>query len=114
MRDLNLGPDTARLVQNYRTIREHPEATLSDITMIATQMGAMLERWITVGWCWPDCCPAAVCGGPHVTVHYEDDRMGSVFKPCDVVEPYNRIGTTFPEVPYRVVTNTTTGRTRRA
>jgi hypothetical protein len=96
LRDLNLGPDTRKLINRWS--KAGPAA--GDISH---EMAAMLERWITVAWCWPDACPAAVCAGPHVKVRYEDDRMGSQKKPVEVIEPYNKIGTTFPEVPYHVI-----------
>jgi hypothetical protein len=108
MRDLNLGPDSKRLVERYREFTQG-ELPLKEAHVVlalqANSMAAMLERWITVGWCWPDACPATICGGPHVKVRYEDNRMGSTFRPCEVIEPYNQIGTTFKEVPYRVITN---------
>lgn len=115
MRDLNLGPDTNRLIQNFHTLStprgEGNEGSLIDhannIEACAVAMAAMLERWITVGWCWPDACPATICGGPHVKVRYDFDKT------VDVIEPANKVGTTFSEAPYHVVTNPTTGRTAR-
>jgi hypothetical protein len=117
MRDLNLGPDTRKLADNFRALDRDQrtiEAKANELYSAACQMTNMLERWLTVGWCWPDACPAAVCGGPHVEVEYEFDKTNHPVGNTAVIEPYNKIGTTFPEVPYHVVTNTQTGRTRRA
>jgi len=96
MRDLNLGPDSKRLVDKYKKNRskEHPDQPLIDA---ADDMVAMLERWITVGWCWPDACPATICGGPHVKVRYDFDKT------VDVIEPIHKVGTTFAEAPYHVI-----------
>jgi hypothetical protein len=108
MRELNLGPDSKRLVERYRKIDEPFVQDKKDWqakAKLAHEMAAMLERWMTVAWCWPDNCPATICGGPHVKVRYEDDRMGNQKKPVEVIEPYNKIGTTFPEVPYHVITD---------
>jgi len=97
LRDLNLGPDTKRLIGQYRAARENRDVTLNDISLFATQMAAMLERWLTVGWCWVCACPATVCGGPHVKVRYEFDKT------VDIIEPINKVGTTFTETPYHVI-----------
>jgi hypothetical protein len=100
MRDLNLGPDTRKLVKRWRddvdstTLAEFP-AKVSDI---GDDMVAMLERWLNVGWCWPDACPATICGGPHVKVRYEFDKT------VDVIEPIHKVGTTFAETPHHVIT----------
>jgi hypothetical protein len=101
LRDLNLGPDSKKLVERFRSMKiEGPPGRLA---MITQEMATMLDRWITVGWCWPDACPATICGGPHFKVRYEDDKMGEQKKPIEVIEPYSKIGTTFPEVPYHVI-----------
>jgi hypothetical protein len=105
MKDLNLGPDSRKLVERLCKLQgqramddgaSFVEHTAS-MAVCATAMAAMLERWMTVAWCWPDNCPATICGGPHVTVRYDFDKT------VDVIEPYNKIGTTFPEAPYHVI-----------
>jgi hypothetical protein len=105
MRDLNLGPDSKRLVDkyNYNRGREHPDQALIDA---ADDMAAMLARWIEVAWCWPDACPSQICGGPHVKVRYDFDKT------VEVIEPKNQVGETFPDAKHTVVT-TATGLTRR-
>jgi len=99
MRDLNLGPDTKRLVQNFNHIVKHTPHDGTVISACAVAMAAMLERWLNVGWCWPDACPATVCGGPHVKVRYDFDKT------VDVIEPIHKVGTTFAEAPYHVITD---------
>jgi hypothetical protein len=106
MRDLNLGPDSKHLVQNYRALSKGKPTDGSDpINMVASEMALMLERWINVAWCWPDACPATICGGPHVKVKYHPDAMPNTGKPVEVIEPANKVGQTFPEVPYHVITD---------
>jgi hypothetical protein len=108
VRDLNLGPNTRKLIQNFHALdakrlaeggARHIENTES-IAKITGDMVRMLERWLTIAWCWPDACPSQICGGPHVTVRYDFDKT------VDVIEPANSIGNTFPEAPYHVITNT--------
>jgi hypothetical protein len=105
MRDLNLGPDTRKLIDKYKGNRdkEHPSQPLIDA---ADDLVAMLERWLNVGWCWPDACPANICGGPHVKVRYDFDKT------VEVIEPANEVGGTFPDAKYTILT-TATGLTRR-
>ena len=100
MRDLNLGPDSKKLIERYRTLDRDQrtiEQKSDELYSLGCQMANMLERWNTIGWCWPDACPAQVCGGPHVKVVYATDST------VEVIEPYNKIGETFPDVPHTVV-----------
>jgi hypothetical protein len=96
MRDLNLGPDTRKLIARWSDVSK---LQTDPAVAIAMDMAAMLERWIEVGWCGPDACPATICGGPHVKVRYDFDRT------VDVIEPANQVGTTFAEAPYHVITD---------
>lgn len=98
MRDLNLGPDTRKLIKRYQ---ETSDQKLGDY--FAAEMAKMLERWMTISWCWPDNCPAQICSGPHVRVKYQHDKMGSDPRPIEVIEPYNHIGERFPGVPYTII-----------
>ncbi len=95
VRDLNLGPDTRKLIKRYRDPASNPGARNN----VADEMALMLERWLTVAWCGPDACPATICGGPHVKVRYDFDRT------VDVIEPAHKVGTTFAEAPYHVITD---------
>lgn len=98
MRDLNLGPDSKKLIERFNAIDPEPGALdKADLVILAREMSRMLERWNNIGWCWPDACPAQVCGGPHVKVVYATDST------VEVIEPYNKIGETFPDVPHTVV-----------
>jgi hypothetical protein len=114
MRDLNLGPDSRKLIDNFNTLEAKRRAddgaayteNTGNIAACATAMAAMLQRWIEVAWCWPDACPSQICGGPHVKVRYDFDKT------VEVMEPANRVGETFPDAKYTVVT-TATGLTRR-
>jgi len=94
LRDLNLGPDTKRLVERYRTVEVENSQQLREH---ADNMVAMLERWIEVGWCWVCASPATVCGGPHVKVRYTMGRL------TEVIESANKVGETFPDVPHTVI-----------
>jgi hypothetical protein len=96
MRDLNLGPDTKALIAKYR-------AQEDDRTFLTDDMADMLERWLDVAWCWPDACPARICGGPHVRVKYQHDRMNTSPNPIEVIEPATHVGETFPDVPYTII-----------
>jgi hypothetical protein len=107
MRNLNLGPDSRKLIENFRKIEAqrsqddgaaYTEHT-GNIAACATAMAAMLARWIEVAWCWPDACPSQICGGPHVKVKYDFDKT------VEVIEPANQVGETFPEAPYHVITD---------
>ena len=99
MKDLNLGPDSRQIIARYKRVAYDKEMSAS----IASEMAAMLERWMEAEWCWHDSSPAHICGGPHVQVRYADDKAGSKFKAITVVEKYDRVGTTFPEVPHHVI-----------
>jgi hypothetical protein len=99
MRDLNLGPDTRKLIERWHGIEWPPTVNNDDALRTAGEMAKMLERWIEVAWCGPDACPATVCGGPHVKVRYDFDNT------VDVIEPIHKIGTTFAEAPYHVITD---------
>jgi hypothetical protein len=110
MRDLNLGPDTRKMIERYndRCKREAPDfnaPAVETLEAAAHEMAAMLKRWMTIAWCWTDACPATICGGPHVRVVYEQDALGFAkpFKRVEVIEPYNKIGTTFKDVPFHVI-----------
>jgi len=97
MRDLNLGPDTRKLIERFLSMEvEGPPGKLA---MITREMQLILERWLDVAWCWPDACPATICGGPHVKVRYDFDKT------VDVIEPAHKVGTTFAEAPYHVITD---------
>lgn len=93
MRDLNLGPDSRDLIAKYKRQAYDKEMAAA----LASDMAAMLERWIELCWCWPDAAPARICGGPHVKVRYQNSRL------IEVVEPANQVGETFPDVPYTIV-----------
>ena len=99
MRDLNLGPDSKRLIDRYN--RADGDEGLS--AAIAGDMAKMLERWLDVGWCWPDACPAQICGGPHFRVKYQHDRMITSANPIEVIEQAQHVGETFPDVPYTII-----------
>lgn len=106
MRDLNLGPETRRLIERWRKIdRQAPgdEQAIVAIAMITSDMSRMLERWMDVAWCWHDASPARVCGGPHVRVKYQHDRMGQESRPIEIIEPADKVGETFPDVPYTII-----------
>ena len=95
MRDLNLGPDSKKLADRFRSMKiEGPPGPLA---MLTQEMALMLERWIDVAWCWIDAAPAQVCGGPHVRVEYKTDR------PTQIIEPLSKVGETFPDVPYTII-----------
>ena len=103
MRDLNLGPDTKRLIERYR-VADRSTVTDEDlIHHIASDMVFMLERWLDVGWCWPDACPAQVCGGPHFRVKYQHNNMITSVNPIEVIEQAQHVGETFPDVPYTII-----------
>jgi hypothetical protein len=100
LRDLNLGPDSKKLIDQYhRAAGSSTGVEAGYAVKLAVDMAKMLERWIEVGWCWPDACPATICGGPHVKVRYDFDKT------VDVIEPAHKVGTTFPETPYHVITD---------
>jgi hypothetical protein len=94
MRDLNLGPDSRDLIKKYRDPVYHQ----GNRSVVADNMAAMLERWMEVGWCWPDSSPARICGGPHVKVKYEFNQS------VEVIEPANKVGETFPDAKYTIIT----------
>jgi hypothetical protein len=99
VRDLNLGPDTKRLIERFGSMKiEGPPGKLA---MLTQEMRLMLERWLEVGWCWPDACPATICGGPHVKVRYTMGRL------TEVIEPADKVGETFPDVPHTVIKHST-------
>lgn len=98
MRDLNLGPDSKRLIERYNRIDKLQTSDKLDMIAVAGAMAKMLERWIDVAWCWPDACPATICGGPHVKVKYEFNRG------TEVIEPVNKVGETFPDAKYIIIT----------
>jgi hypothetical protein len=99
MRDLNLGPESRKLINKYKSNRgkEHPDQPLIDA---ADNMATMLEHWVEAGWCWVDACPAWICSGPHVKVQYTQLITGVV----EVIEPANRAGTTFEGEEYVIIT----------
>jgi hypothetical protein len=90
MRNLNLGPDTKKLINKYR-------ASEDDKSFVSDDMADMLERWMNEAWCWVDGGPARVCGGPHVKVRYKFDRT------VEVIEPANKVGETYPEVEHAII-----------
>jgi len=114
MNDLNLGPDTDAVIEQYnRTVKQHVldvQAGFGDAVKryneLFTQAQGLLDllqRWQNTCWCVHDNSPAHVCGGPHLQVRYSDDRPGSTFETIVVVERYDRIGTTFPEVHHDII-----------
>lgn len=106
MKDLNLGPESKRLIEHYERdcVREPPDfhkPAIETLEAACRAMADMLKRWNTVCWCWPDNCPAQICEGPHFKVVYKiqgDDR-----NTIEVIEPYNKLGSTHPDVPFTVV-----------
>jgi len=115
MKDLNLGPDTDAVIEQYdRTVKRHVRETdtasadwnrcYNELFTRAQALLDLLHRWKNAAWCEHDNSPAHICGGPHVQVRYNDDRPGSVFESIVVVERYDRVGTTFSEVPHHVIT----------
>lgn len=98
MRDLNLGPDTKKLIKRYH---ETSDQKLGDY--FAAEMTKLLERWMDIAWCCIDAAPAHTCGGPHVRVKYQHDRMGMPSRPAEVIEQINHVGEMFPGVPYTVI-----------
>jgi hypothetical protein len=111
VRDLNLGPDTKKLIKNWRVIDKHEPRDDMMIAACATAMAALLERWLDVAWCWIDACPATICEGPHVRVRYQDDAMGKQGKAVEVVEHVKYVGDTFEGVPFHVVDSQVSGGT---
>jgi hypothetical protein len=110
MRNLNLGPDSKQLAIKFNTLdrdQRTMEAKADEIYNVARLMAAMLKRWVEVAWCWPDSCPAQMCGGPHVKVKYDFDKT------VEVIEPANKVGETFPDAKFTILTNAVTGSTRR-
>jgi hypothetical protein len=106
LRDLNLGPDSKKLVERYRKLDRDQrtiEVKADEIYSLACQMANALERWIDVAWCWVDAAPASICGGPHVRVKYQHDRMGEATKPIEAIEQVDHVGETFPGIPYTVI-----------
>lgn len=100
MRDLNLGPESKKLIERYNTLdrdQRSSEDKAYEWYSLAMAMSKMLERWNTIAWCWPDNCPAQICGGPHFKVTYKDNDFTQ-----EVIEPYNNLGSTFANVPYTV------------
>jgi hypothetical protein len=96
MRDLNLGPESKKLIDKYRASRD-------DKSFVADDMADMLERWLDVAWCWTDAGPARICGGPHVRVKYQHDRMITSNNPVEVIEQVQHAGETFPDVPFTII-----------
>jgi hypothetical protein len=106
MKDLNLGPDSKRLVDQFRKLDRDQrtiESKADETYSLACQMTNMLERWMTIAWCWPDNCPAQICSGPHVRVKYHHESTRHGVRPIEVIEPYNHIGERFPGVPYTII-----------
>jgi hypothetical protein len=99
LRDLNLGPDSRKLIEAYKRQAYDKELAAA----LAGDMARMLERWIDVAWCWVDAAPARICGGPHVRVKYQHDRMGQDPKPIEIIEPIDHVGETFQDVPYTII-----------
>jgi hypothetical protein len=99
MRDLNLGPESSALISKYKRVA-YDKGLAADV---AGEMARMLERWLDVAWCWPDACPARICGGPHVRVKYQHDRMLTTHNPIEVIEQAEHVGETFPDVPYTII-----------
>lgn len=100
MRDLNLGPDSRNMVERYRKLDSDQrtiEQKANEIYSLACQMANMIERWTEVGWCWIDAAPARICGGPHVRVRYTNSKL------VEVIEPANKVGETFPDVPHTII-----------
>lgn len=100
MRDLNLGPDSKRLIERYRKIDEPFVQDKKDWQAkaeLAADMIQMLERWVELCWCWVDAAPARICGGPHVRVRYTNSKL------IEVIEPVEHVGETFPDVPYTII-----------
>jgi hypothetical protein len=107
MRDLNLGPDTKKLIEHYKQFCQSKttlELAHAHLSVQARNMAAMLERWVEAGWCWVDACPAWICNGPHVMVRYRDPANGKEF---DIIEPVSRVGTTFEGMQHAIVTGGT-------
>lgn len=107
MKDLNLGPDSEAVIKRYQEIvRSHKRGMTKEYNELFAEAQCLLdllERWVQIAWCRHDSSPAHICGGPHVQVRYADDSPGSVFESIVVVERYDRVGTTFPEVPHHVI-----------
>jgi hypothetical protein len=105
MRDLNLGPDSRALIASYNVANgeEIKAFRLAEIAKVAADMSKMLERWLDIGWCWPDACPAQICGGPHFRVKYQHDRMLTTHNPVEVIEQAQHVGETYPDVPYTII-----------
>ena len=99
MRNLDLGPETRRLIEEYKRQAYDKEMAAA----LAGNMVKLLERWMEVSWCWVDAAPARICGGPHVRVKYQHDRMGQDPRPTEIIEPADHIGETFPDVPYTII-----------
>jgi hypothetical protein len=100
MRDLNLGPDSQKLIDAFRALDRDQRviaAKADELYMSAIGMARMLERWIEVAWCWPDACPARICKGPHVRVRYENSKT------IEVIEPIDRVGETFPGDKFTII-----------
>jgi hypothetical protein len=97
MKDLNLGPDSQRLVKQFKSMKvEGPPGRLAILT---NEMSTLLERWVNDSWCWPDAAPARICGGPHVLVRYFSNDGPAI----DIVEPMSRAGETFPGVEHVII-----------
>jgi hypothetical protein len=106
MRDLNLGPDSKKLIEQFRALDSDQrtiERKADELYSYASQMAKMLERWLDLAWCWTDACPAQVCKGPHFRVKYQHDRMVTSHNPIEVIEQAQHVGETFPDVPYTIV-----------
>lgn len=100
MRDLNLGPDSRKLVDRFKEIDGPFVQDKKDWQAkaeLAADMAKMLERWMEVAWCWVDAAPARICGGPHVKVRYTNSKL------VEVIEPIDKVGETFPDVPYTII-----------
>ena len=100
MRNLNLGPDTKAIISRYEIARAQGSNNMEGIMVCASAMAKILERWMEVGWCWVCAAPASVCSGPHVRVSYKSTVSN---KPLEVIEPIDKVGETFPDVPYTII-----------
>ena len=98
MRDLNLGPESRKLVERYRKTSDQKLGSY-----FAAEMSKLLERWTDIAWCWIDAAPARICGGPHVRVKYQLDSTGHGVRPMEYIEQVDHVGETFPGIPYTVI-----------
>lgn len=102
MRNHDLGPKTRTILGKFNDLSGNPELDYTELALVTFKMSQLLQRWMDMAWCWVDAAPARICGGPHVRVIYAQGSPDNPKQPLEVIEPFNHVGETFPDVPFTI------------